>query len=164
MVAARLNGLLIEVGRVVERRGGTAAVDLPVAAAPARLAEVAAFAGAPLPPSLLALWSMHDGIAIRVYGRDEAPGITTHQLVVRSTASAITASRELRDFFAGVRESGAGPDGDCALVQVTFYEDFVGKPPAPLAHSIGEFIERSLRFMIDTEGGFEYWADPDTDW
>jgi hypothetical protein len=192
---ARLQSLLAEVRRVVERRGGTAVLDLPGPADPGRLAEVAAFARTPLPPSLVELWSRHDGFELRVYGRDEAPGITTHPFIVRSTESALAATRVVRDFFAGMRECDNedyseeaamryldvvdtdDPDHyvflvldqrtekkECPIIEVSFYEDFVNRPPRPVAHSLGEFIERSLRFMIDTEGGFKYWADPDTEW
>jgi hypothetical protein len=193
---ARLQSLLTEVRRVVERRGGTALLDLPGPANPARLDEVAAFACTPLPPSLVELWSRHDGLELRVHGRDEAPGITTHLLAVRSPESALIATQVVRDFFAGMRECDnedyseeaamryldvvdtgdpdhhifsvldrrTEPDGECPIIEVSFYEDFVLKPREPVADTLAEFIERSLRFMIDTEGGFKYWADPDTDW
>jgi len=193
---ARLESLLAEVRRVVERRGGTAVIELPGPADPARIEKVAAFASTSLPPSLVALWSRHDGLELRVYGPDEAPGITTHPLLVRSTESAMAATQVVRDFFAGMRECGnddysdeaaaryldvvdtddpdrriladlaqrAWPDPECAIVEVSFYADFVGEPPAPLAVSFGEFLERSLLFMIEPEGGFKYWGRPDTDW
>lgn len=191
-----LEHLLTEVRRVVERRGGTVSIEAPAPADPARIEDVAAFASTSLPPSLLELWSLHDGLEVRVYGRGEAPGIATHPLIVRSTESTVVATQALREFFAGMRESGnddftdeaashylevvdtddpdhhvladlarrTGSDEEAPLIEVSFYEDWLTAPPEPLAHSVGEFLERSLRFMIETEGGFKYWCAPDTDW
>ncbi len=191
-----LESLLAEVRRVVERRGGTVVIERSPPAAPMRIERVAAFAATTLPPSLVGLWSLHDGLEVRVFGRDEAPGITTHPLIVRGSESTIAATQALRDFFAGMRESGnddftcaaasqyleiidtddpdhhiladlarrAGSDGEAPLIEVSFYEDWLTEPPQPLAASAAEFLERSLRFMIETQGGFKYWCAPDTEW
>jgi hypothetical protein len=117
-------------------------------------------------------------------------------LIVRSTRSTIAASKELREFFAGVRESGVDwytdeaaaqyldvvdkddpnlhvladlgrrtVSGESALVEAGFYDsDWPRDPPPAIAWSMDEFVERSLRFMIETEGGFQYWSEPETDW
>jgi hypothetical protein len=37
-------------------------------------------------------------------------------------------------------------------------------PGNVVAASFSEFIDRALEFMITTEGGFAYWAEPSTDW
>lgn len=191
-----LEALLVDVRRVVENRGGTAVIVLSDSASRAAIDEVAVFARAALPPSLMRFWSMHDGLEVRVYGAEEVEGVTTHQLVVRGIGSAIAASEDLRKFFAGVRESGVdwytddaaaryldvadkddpnlhvltdlgrrARSGECPLIEVGLYDsDWPRNPPDPIADSLDEFVERSLRFMIETQGGFQYWAPPDTDW
>jgi hypothetical protein len=196
IIPERLEKLLNEVRHVVVQRDGTVVIDCPGPAERPAMEQLSRHLGVGLPPGLLALWSVHDGFAVRVYGRDEAPGITSHQLVVRGVDSVLAATDVVREFFAGMRESGNNdyskeeaaryldivdtddpdhrivgdlaqctrPDGDCALVEVSFYSDFVREPPQPLARSLEEFIERSLSFMIETQGGFKYWSAPDTEW
>jgi hypothetical protein len=137
---AEFNRLLADVRLVVERRGGTVAIDLPAEAGQAEIDAVGALARAPLPPSLVALWSKHDGLAVRVYGADEADGITTHQLVVRSARSTTAASRDLRRFFAGVRESGVDWYTDDAAAR---YLDVVDKDD-PNLHVLADLGRRTV--------------------
>jgi hypothetical protein len=61
----------------------------------------------------------------------------------------------------GRERSGAG---EAPIFEANLYEAWPGEDATPVAASVDELIERCLRFMVQTEGGFRYWRDPYDDW
>jgi hypothetical protein len=43
-------------------------------------------------------------------------------------------------------------------------EEWMLKPQNALASSFEEYLEKSIKFMIRTEGGFEYYHPPEREW
>lgn len=198
MERLQLLGLTEAVRAVARRRGGTVVADLPPPAPAGEIASCAAFFGAPLPPSLIALWDQHDGFSVRAHAAHDPPDglIATYRFDVRGPRAMVEHSERLRRYFASMRESGApgydeprahryadvanfdDPDrrtvldltrarpvtGEAPVLEANLYEAWPGEDAPPVAESVGELIERCLRFMAETEGGFRYWRDPYDDW
>jgi len=54
---------------------------------------------------------------------------------------------------------------ECPAICISVWdEEWMLQPQSAIAASFGEYLDKSIRFMIRTEGGFEYYDPPYKEW
>jgi hypothetical protein len=176
---------------IAKRRGGSMKADVREPADPADIAACEENIALELPPSLKAFLAKHDGMSIRVHSGSASEFLDEFSIEVRSAADIAAHTLEFRDFQAQLDDPPrdvpfamhyinavdlGNPDlwwlldaaDKSAAMEYPLYEvstmSWPVDPGNVVAASFSEFIDRALEFMITTEGGFAYWAEPSTDW